>query len=257
MSRLSDHQATFAAALCDPGASTPGNLSAPDGTRVERRFAVYRNNVLVGLVEVVAGAFPAVKKLVGDEFFSAMARVYVSTRPPASPVLMDYGADFAEFISSFEPAASVPYLADVARIERAWREAYHAAEATPFGPDDFAAIAEDDLPAMTLDLHPSLRTVRSDFPACTIWSMNTGHESLVPIDLDQGGEDTLIVRPSAEVGVRRLPPGGSDFLAALAAGQTLDAAATSAMAAVEQFDLAGNIAGLIDSGGVVGYSVPR
>ena len=144
----SDIQATFVAALRDPEASVPGSLAGPDRTPVARRFAVYRNNVAAGLIGVVAGAFPAVQRIVGEEFFKAMARAYVLAHPPESPVLMDYGADFADFIAGFEPAASVPYLADVARIERAWREAYHAAEAVPLAPTDFAGIPETDLPAV-------------------------------------------------------------------------------------------------------------
>src|SRR3546814_5903028 len=67
-------------------------------------------------------------RIVGDEIFRAMARVYVASAPPHSPIMLDYGASFPDFIERFEPATTLPYLADVARIERAWIEAYHAAE---------------------------------------------------------------------------------------------------------------------------------
>lgn len=253
----SDVQAAFVAALRDPVASMPGNLAGPDRTPVARRFAVYRNNVVAGLIGVVAGAFPAVQRIVGEDFFKAMARAYVLARPPQSPMLMEYGADFADFIAGFAPAASVPYLADVARIERAWREAYHAAEAVPLAPADFAGVPETDLPAINLDLHPSLRVVCSGFPAFTIWRMNAGYEPVARVDLGRGGEDALIVRPHAEVEIRSLPPGGSAFIEALAHTHTLHEAADLAMTADARFDLSGNIAGLIDSGGVVGYSVKR
>ncbi len=93
----------------------------------------------------MAGAFPAVKRIVGDDFFTAMARVYVVAEPPSSPVLMDYGVTFADFIAGFEPAASLPYLPDIARIERAWREAYHAEEAPPLDLSDLARISEADI----------------------------------------------------------------------------------------------------------------
>ncbi len=88
-------------------------------------------------------AFPAVERIVGEEFFQAMARAYVLAEPPRSPVLMDYGTTFADFIAGFAPAASLPYLPDVARIERAWREAYHAEDAEPLGPEAFAGIGAD------------------------------------------------------------------------------------------------------------------
>ena len=87
--------------------------------------------------------------------------------------------------------------------------------------------------------------------------MNAGYEPVAPVDLSRGGEGALIVRPRAEVEIRSLPPGGSAFIEALANTHTLHEAAELAMTADARFDLSGNIAGLIDSGGVVGYSVRR
>jgi hypothetical protein len=252
---LSDVQAEFAAALADPTAAVPDDVAGPDGGPAPRRFAVYRNNLIAGLVDVVAGAFPAVKRIVGDDFFNAMASTYVRTEPPTSPVLLEYGNGFVDFIAGFEPAASLPYLADVARIERAWREAYHTAEAVSVGPAGLAGIAEGDLPVVTFSLHPSLRIVRSAYPALTIWRMNTRDEPIVPVDLGAGGEDTLIVRPAAAVDVRHLPAGGATFIETLADGGTLSEAAERAAESDEGFDLSANIAGLIDAGAVVGYSI--
>jgi hypothetical protein len=244
---LADVQAEFAAALRDPNAGMPEGVSGPDGAPAPRRFAVYRNNVIVGLVNAVASAFPAVKRIVGDEFFTAMARAYVVAEPPTSPVLMDYGASFADFIAGFGPAASLPYLPDIARIERAWREAYHAEEARTLDAADFAGLAEVDLPNVKLRLHPSVRLVRSSFPSITIWRMNVGDGPVTPVDFSVA-EDALIVRPDAEVEVRVVPPGGAEFVASLDAGESLGAAAVKGLSAVEGFDLAGNISGLIAAG---------
>ena len=158
---LSDVQADFAAALRDPAIPPPAGVVGPDGGPAPRRFAVYRNNVLVALGNALAGAFPAVGRIVGEEFFRAMARNYVLETPPTSPVLLDYGVTFPDFIAGFEPAASLPYLPDVARLERAWREAYHAADAKPLGPADLAGIPPEDLPDAVFSLHPSLRIVPS------------------------------------------------------------------------------------------------
>jgi len=252
---LSEVQAEFAAALNDPAASVPGAVAGPDGGPAPRRFAVYRNNLIAGLVDVVAGMYPAVKRIVGEDFFEAMARAYVRAEPPTSPVLLEYGNNFVDFISGFEPAASLPYLADVARIEWAWHEAYHAADAVSLGPDRFAAIAEGDLPGLTFSLHPSLRVVRSAYPALTIWRMNASDEPVVPVDLGAGGEDTLIVRPEAMVDVRSLPAGGATFIETLADSGTLSEAAARAAEFDDEFDLAANIAGLIDGGAVIGYSI--
>ena len=135
MPQLSEVQAGFAAALLDPAAPVPAGIVGPGRRPAPRRFAVYRNNVVSALGNAVAGSFPAVKRIVGEDFFRAMARAYVLAEPPTSPVLLDYGTTFPDFIARFAPAASLPYLPDVARIERRWREAYHAEDAEPLSPD--------------------------------------------------------------------------------------------------------------------------
>ncbi|WP_421726302.1 DNA-binding domain-containing protein [Bauldia sp.] len=252
---LSEVQAEFAAALRDPTAGIPAEVVGPDGAPAPQRFAVYRNNVLSALGNALASGFPAVQKLVGETFFRAMARMYVLDNPPTSPVLLDYGATLPEFIERFESADSVPYLADVARLELAWRASYHAAEATPISPEALAAIPQDLLPNVAFDLHPSARLVRSRYPVVTIWRMNVSDEPTRPVDFSVG-EDALIVRPDAEVEVRVVPPGGVAFVTALMAGETLGVAAAAGAAADQAFDLAGNLAGLIEAGALVDVRRP-
>jgi len=172
-------------------------------------------------------------------------------------MLFDYGADFPEFVAGFEPAAPPPYLADVARIERAWSEAYHAAEATALAPEALAAIPSDRIAEVRLAVHPSLRIVRSRWPAITIWHMNVGDGVPGPVDLESGGDDALVVRPDAEVAVRAMPGGGAEFVAALAGGRTLAEAVESAAIADSRFDLAANLAALVEAGVFVGWHFPE
>ena len=232
--------------------AVPAGLVGPDREPAPRRFAVYRNNVIVGFVNALRSSFPVVERIVGEDFFQAMARAYALAEPPSSPVLMDYGASFADFIAGFAPAASLAYLPDVARIERAWREAYHAADAEPLTAEDFAAVGADEIAGLRLELHPSLRLLRSRFPAQTIWTMNASDGEVRPVDLGQA-EDTLIVRPDAEVEVRRVPPGGAAFVAALQPRARRSARRRrAALAEDARFDLAGNISGLIAAGAITG-----
>ncbi len=251
--QLAERQRGFAAAILDPARPMPDGLVGPDGEPGPKRFAVYRNNVVVGLTETLKDAFPAVHRIVGADFFRAMARAYVMVEPPRSPILLDYGAGFPDFIRQFEPAAVLPYLADVARIERAWTEAYHAPEASPIDPTAFMAIAPDQLPSARLMLHPSLRVVRSRFPALTIWQMNVADGVPAPVDLAADGEDVLVVRPSADVEVRSIPNGSLEFIQALADGKSVLAALEAALIANSHFDLSANLSDLMRAGAVVGY----
>jgi hypothetical protein len=252
---LADRLRGLAEALLEPALSVPPGLVGPDGEPSAKRFAVYRNNVVVGLTEALQANFPAVSRIVGEEFFRAMAHAYAVSQPPTSPILLDYGAGFADFIGKFEPAVSLPYLSDVARIERAWTEAYHARDAVLLAAEQLAGIPSDRVAGARFTLHPSLRVVASSFPALTIWRMNLHDGVPGPVDLDAGGEDTLVMRPEAEVEVRTIPPGGTEFLAAVAAGKTLAEATKAAMNGNAHFDLSANLAALIGAGAFIDYSV--
>jgi hypothetical protein len=253
--KLGTRQANFAAALLDPERPVPPGLIGPDGKPSTRRFNVYRNNVVASLTRVLRDAFPATARIVGDEFFAAMSRDYIAAEPPVSPMLFDYGGGFADFIYRFRPAADLPYLRDVARIERGWIEAYHAAEADSIRPAVFAQVSPEDLPNLRVALHPSLCVVRSRFPALTIWQMNINVGMTESVNLAAGGEDVLIVRSVAQVELRELPPGGADFLQALCNGRSMLDATKMAMTAHCRFDLSGNLSGLMGAGAFIGIDL--
>ncbi|SEJ10549.1 DUF2063 domain-containing protein [Achromobacter sp. NFACC18-2] len=254
MESLADRLEEFASALLNADRAVPPGLVGPDGVPCVRRFAVYRNNIFVGLTEALRAAFPCVVRLAGDEFFTAMARIFVAARPPSTPVLLHYGADFPNFIASFPPADSLPYLADVARIERAATEAYHEREACPLTPIALANISPGQTPRLRFKLHPSIRLVRSRLPAFTIWRMNIADGAPAPVDLSEA-QDTMVLRPDAVVDVRCVQPASHDFLAALGQGLTLSQAVESALSVDLDFDLAENLRELILMGAFVGFEL--
>ncbi len=162
--------AAFGRALLDPDVATPTVVAGPKSKAATKRYNVYRNNVTVSLINALAAAFPATLRITGVDFFRAMARFYVRATPPTSPLLFEYGRDFPDFIERYEYAQSVPWLADVARIERAWLDAYHAADVQPLMPRDLAAIPSDRLPNTVLKPYPATRVIRSRFSAVTIFT---------------------------------------------------------------------------------------
>lgn len=248
-------QHDFAIALLDPARPLPEGLVGPDGRPSLKRFNVYRNNVIAGLAATLKDAFPAVARIVGDEFFHVMGRIYVALDPPTSPIMLDYGRGFADFIETFEPAANLPYLADVARIERAWVEAYHSAEAEPIEARAFTAIKADDQPHLRVQLHPSLRIVRSPFPALTIWQMNVADGQPVEVDISAGGEDILLLRPGADVEARALPPGAAAFIIALGKGRTMIDAMKHALEDSPRFDLPACLSGLMTARAFIAFAI--
>src|SRR5262245_18562625 len=191
-------QGDFARALVDPRLPVPKGVTAHNSDNPQERFAVYRNNRMVGLLEALEARFPATRKIVDEEFFKSAARRYIAGEPPSSPIMMFYGEAFPSFLAKFEPARSVPYLADVAKLEAARTRAYHAADAKPLTREALASAAPDDLAEARFTLHPSLEIVPSSYPIVTIYAMNSGEMELVPVT-DWRAETALIVRPELQV----------------------------------------------------------
>jgi hypothetical protein len=199
--------------------------------------------------------YPAVHRIVGSEFFRAMAVQFVTANPPHSPVMLGYGAGFAKFIARFEPAATLPYLPDVAQIERAWIEAYHAADAEVLAARDLLAIDQRRLAEVRLMLHPSLRMAQSQFPALTIWRMNIDGAEPASIDHEAGGEDALIIRSGMEVEVYQLPAGGATFIKALGGGKPVVGAAIAALETTPHFDLEDLVSRLVEAGAFIDWKL--
>lgn len=211
------------------GALPPG-MTACDPTEAERRFAVYRNNVVHGLTEALLSRFPVVQRLVGEAFFSAMARVFAEAHPPASPVLMAWGEDMPGFLDGFPPVAALPYLADVARLELARGRAFHAADAEPLRPEDFARAAQDPS-ASRFRMHASVQLIASRFPVVSIWRTNQPGAAPTPLKADQP-ETALILRDRAfEVPVQAIGAGDATFVRGLQEGATLLACAAASVRA--------------------------
>jgi hypothetical protein len=243
----SSYSTLFASALLNPDHTTPATVAGPKGKAADKRYDVYRNNVTVSLINALAAVFPATRRITGEDFFRAMARFHVRATPPTSPLLFDYGRDFPDFVARYEYARSMPWLADVARLERAWLDAYHAADAAPVGASSFASIPTERLAHVVLTPHPATRIVRSGYAVVTVFSANRGNGPVGRIETT-GPEDALVTRPGLDVMVRRLPAGGAAFLTRLVAGEPLGAAAAAALAESQAFDLAANIAGMIRAG---------
>ena len=157
--------------------------------------------------------------------------------------MMFYGDAFPSYLAEFEPARSVPYLADVAILEAARTRAYHAADGKPLARDAFAAVPLEALAGMRFTLHPSLEIVSSPYPIVTIHAMNSGEMEPAPIT-DWRGEDALIVRPECEVEVRRISAGARIFLQRVADNDPLGEAAGAAFASGAGFDLVASLAAL-------------
>lgn len=260
MRPASPNQHAFAAALLDPTLPQPAGLQAWNGSDPRVRFAVYRNNVVHSLVAVLGDTFPVVRQLVGEEFFGAMARLFVVDQPPVSPLMHRYGAGLPEWLADFEPATALPYLSDMARLEWARLAAFHAADAEPIDVQALTGLlqAPEQLAQASLVLHASVAVVRSAHPVVSLWGAHQHDDAsrdakLARLSLDNG-ESALVFRDRADDAlVIELPNADAALAAALAAGMPLGTATLTH----PQADAARLLSLLLQHGLVVGIRLPH
>jgi hypothetical protein len=237
----------FTAALMNPARQVPEAVCGPKGKAAAKRYNVYRNNVTVSLIDALAAIYPAVQRITGVDFFRAMARFHIRATPPTSPLLFEYGRKFPDFIENYKYVQSMSWLADTARLERAWLDAYHAADVDPMAAASLAALPVERLAEAVFTPHPATRVVCSNFAIVTIFTANRHDQPAARIDASVA-EDALVTRPDLEVAVRHLPEGGAVFLTNLMIGRSLGEAAALASESSTSFDLATNIGGMIQAG---------
>lgn len=249
-------QTAFAQALLAPVLDCPVGLTSWNGSDPQARFAVYRNNVTVALIDALADTFPVVQALVGEEFFRAMAGVFARSHPPRSRVMAYYGDAFADFVASFAPAASVPYLADVARLEMARVHACHAADVSPLDPEALRALMADAQQARfpRLVLHPSVQVIASSFAVFSLWAAHQGELDIGSVDPELA-QTVLVFRRDLDVHAQELPAAAGVFVRAVQAGDPLTDAAASACDVQQDFDLVSTMALLIRHRLIVGVTI--
>jgi hypothetical protein len=230
-----------------------GSLSAG------RRLEIYRHNVLSNLRGALADIFPVTNRIVGDAFFLHAADQFIRATPSTSGDLNQFGRAWPAFLAAYPHARELPYLADVAKLEWAWHECFHAAEAPPLDLARLGNIAAEAHGALVFVLHPAVRLLASPFPVLRIWQVNQPDFSgSLEINWQVAG-DTLLVRRDAQgsggagVVVQSLTPGAHRFLCELQARQALEPAACLALEADDAFDLQGFLLEFVQCGVITDF----
>lgn len=245
---MSCMQSEFINGIKDPDHPVPDRVTCKSG-RATRRFSVYRNNVIVSLIEALETSYPVIRKLVGEEFFRAMAGVFVREHPPTTPLMQQYAHEFPGFLSTFEPVGTLPYLPDVSRIELALRQAYHARDESPLPGDALADIDPGRLADAHIRLAPALRLVTSRYPAYSIWHDNTLGITRTP---PKGSQSVAVTRKLFDPEARLLANGEHEMLSTLAEGKSLGEAYLQALSIDDGYSLQASLTWMLDTGTITG-----
>ncbi len=220
-----------------------GKIAGP----VEGAMAIYRNTALAGAVDALHANYPVVAKMVGTSMFDALAVDFASSAPPDTPVLATYGRGLAGWIEEQDWASELPYLSEVARLERLFTEALFAADAEPLELTMLTGIAPADWLNFQLKLHPATRFGWSTCPAMSLW---LGHQDAAPAELapEWKAEGGLFTRPGHRMLTCLLDAPAHRFLFGIRLGEGAGLAATRTAALYPQANLGGLLTILINAG---------
>jgi hypothetical protein len=243
-------------ALADEDAAAP--MVIGDAVRAADRIAIYRNTAIGTSVKALRLSHPAVHRLVGADFFEAAAQRFLEQHWPQAALLDEFGAEFAAFLKVFEPATSLSYLGDVARLEWAVHRALHAIDAPTLDLPRLAQAAQVQGGRVHLVAHPSLSLVHLDFPADAIWRAVLEEDDAALAAINPAPTPVWVMVQRAASGgldIRRLPEPEWRLAAALCVGVSLDAALDSTEGRGLQQPADRLLAELLTAGCFVDFSV--
>lgn len=247
MRQLPSLQRHMRAAILHGRDHAVASLVDGNGIAPGRRLAIYCNHYRLTLIEALGATYPALRQVVGEDFFAQVAREFVALSPPRSPCLFEYGEDFPAFIQAQPAARPLPYLRDLGRFEWAISAAYNAADRPAVGPDEMAHMPLGDLVRLRLAPHPSLHLLASPYPLPGIWSVAQPHDDPdARVDLAAGGVRLALFRHRVtdDVVWHVLDLPAFRFMECLGAGLSLG----DACAVAGSFDLPGATTDLVLAG---------
>lgn len=257
MPTLRELELAFVRSMFDATDVTAERFVCANGMTAAARLAIYRNNIVHNYREALRDVYPVVERLVGEDFFRFAADRYIPCHPSCQGNLHGFGSTFAVFLEQFPPAASLPYLADVARLEWNWHESFHAADGSVIDIDRLTTVAEAALPSLHFQLHPSCRLLASGFPVDRIWEANQPDAAdSATVDLAAGAVRLLIRRRGEAVAIEPVADPEFALLSALMQGLPLQGALNAAQAVDTRFDLAAFLVRRVTDSTLVGFVVP-
>ena len=249
MPSLRELQLSFATALLDGSTGAIAPWIRDDGIDPIARVSIYTNNLREGFLKAPSLGFPVIQRLVGEDYFRQMGRLFLSEYPSRSGNLHHIGAPFAGFLRDQYGATPYSYLPDIAELEWACQECLVAPDSTALDLTPLQSIAPERLAGLRFDLHPACRLVSSEFPIVRIWRANQDdRDGTEVIDLDQGADFVLVRRDDEDVELRSLPEADFTLLRCLGRGDCLADALQAALAAAADFEIAKALRRLVGLG---------
>lgn len=184
------------------------------GTDMRRRLGarVYANNAYHGLVSALDDTYPAVRAALGADAFQRLAIGFVHASGPGHRGLTAFAEGFPEFLR----AGGVPVpgaVADLAALERAWLQAYHAEDAPALALGDLARLDQASLLRAVFRPHPATRVVATRYAADRLLAAHKNGATLPPLgSIPRRGALVGFFRPDADIAFTVLDPASASIV---------------------------------------------
>lgn len=231
------------------------------------RVDVYANMYFYRILEVLRDEFAKVVVVVGDAAFHDLVTDYLLECRPAHPSLREVGARLPSYLSRHPLGVVTPFLAELARLERAHLELFDGADCPALSLDAVRRLAPEALPDLELRAIPCHAVLANDFEVSSTWTAleARGPAGALPPGPAARAETLLVWRQDLTVYHRRVDADEAPLLRRLGGGpsfahvceqllETVDAEAAPARA----FELLGRwiTDGLIADPSAAGTSRP-
>lgn len=144
------------------------------------RLDLYATMYFVRIHDVLRDEYARTIALLGGEAFHALVTDYLQACPPAHPSLREAGARLPGFVAGHALASDRPWLAELARLERARLEVFDGPDATPVSLAALRAIAPERFGALRLSLIPAHRVLANRFTIAPLWRAQAPEDAALP-----------------------------------------------------------------------------
>jgi len=153
-------------------------INSTEAVSSDVRLAIYGNAYFSRLEEALENDYEILKQLLGEDIFSEICMTYTEKFPSHYYSLRWFGRDFPAFLGYQPDNGEHHWPAEMAQLEWSFVGAFDAADAEAATEADAATIAPEAWAELTIEFHPSVRTMAIWWNTLTRWRMAKNAETV-------------------------------------------------------------------------------
>ena len=190
--------------------------------KLHTRIAIYADAYFSRLLGALEQDFSAVRRALGETRFRRLIADFLVAHPSRSPNLADLGRPFPDFLRSHDVLRDLPFLAELAELERRASEAVYTARLSDIDPAALSRLPADRWPQARITLDPTVQLLSFRWPVHRLWFARERADEKGLCRLRRPAASRLLVyRDDEWVRVQSLEEGAWMLLEQLSSGRKL------------------------------------